>query len=34
MQLLIPPRDGAAALTGAFVANCFTKALPPVNFFA
>ena len=30
---LIPPADGAAALA-AFVANCFTEALPPVDFFA
>ena len=30
---LIPPADGAAALA-AFVANCFTEALLPVDFFA
>jgi hypothetical protein len=30
---LISPADGTAALA-AFVANCFTKALLPVNFFA
>jgi amino acid permease len=30
---LIPPAAGAAALA-AFVANCFTEALLPVEFFA
>jgi hypothetical protein len=30
---LIPPAAGAAALA-AFVANCFTEALLPVDFFA
>ncbi len=31
--ILIPPADGTAALA-AFVANCFTEALPPVDFLA
>jgi hypothetical protein len=30
---LIPPSDSTAALA-AFVADCFTEALPPVDFFA
>jgi hypothetical protein len=33
MWLFDSPADGAASLA-AFVANCFTKALLPVNFFA
>jgi hypothetical protein len=31
--ILIPPADGTAALA-AFVANCFTEALPQVDFLA
>jgi hypothetical protein len=32
-QLFLDDIDVTAALT-AFVANCFTEALPPVDFFA
>jgi hypothetical protein len=33
MQLFDSPANGTAALA-AFVANCFTEALPPVDFLA
>jgi hypothetical protein len=32
MQLFDPPADSTATLA-AFVANCFTEALLPVDFF-